>query len=83
MVVQLRYFATVREAMGCSQELWTTQARTLAELRDELIQRSPQAAQALSRKLPLRMALNQVMADESRALADGAEVAIFPPVTGG
>ena len=27
--------------------------------------------------------LNQVMVDESTALADGAEVAFFPPVTGG
>jgi molybdopterin synthase sulfur carrier subunit len=29
------------------------------------------------------MALNQVMADEVAALTAGAEVAFFPPVTGG
>jgi molybdopterin synthase sulfur carrier subunit len=29
------------------------------------------------------MALNQVMSDESTDLVDGAEVAFFPPVTGG
>jgi molybdopterin synthase sulfur carrier subunit len=29
------------------------------------------------------MALNQVMVDESAALSEGAEVAFFPPVTGG
>jgi len=31
----------------------------------------------------LRAALNQVMADESMVVADGVEVAFFPPVTGG
>jgi molybdopterin synthase sulfur carrier subunit len=31
----------------------------------------------------VRMALNQVMSDESAALTDAAEVAFFPPVTGG
>ena len=29
------------------------------------------------------MALNQVLSDESAVLHDGAEVAFFPPVTGG
>jgi sulfur-carrier protein len=31
----------------------------------------------------LRCALNQVMADETTPVPDGAEVAFFPPVTGG
>jgi molybdopterin synthase sulfur carrier subunit len=31
----------------------------------------------------VRVALNQVMADESAAVTDGAEVGFFPPVTGG
>ena len=29
------------------------------------------------------MALDQVLSDEAAALRDGAEVAFFPPVTGG
>jgi molybdopterin synthase sulfur carrier subunit len=37
----------------------------------------------LSRGRLVRMALNQVMSDESAALAEGCEVAFFPPVTGG
>ena len=40
-------------------------------------------AEALATGRAVRMALNQVMADEAAALADGAEVAFFPPVTGG
>ena len=40
-------------------------------------------AQALARGKAVRPALDQVMADESAALREGAEVAFFPPVTGG
>jgi molybdopterin synthase sulfur carrier subunit len=37
----------------------------------------------LARTRAVRVALDQAMADESSALHDGAEVAFFPPVTGG
>ena len=55
----------------------------LAALRDQLIARGGAHAEALARGKAVRMALDQVMSDESAALADGAEVAFFPPVTGG
>ncbi|RZJ14075.1 MAG: molybdopterin synthase sulfur carrier subunit, partial [Haliea sp.] len=48
-----------------------------------LIARGPAYADALARGKAVRMALDQVMVDESVALAEGAEVAFFPPVTGG
>lgn len=83
MNVTLRYFASVREAIGLSHETWPTQAQTLAQLRDELIARGDPYAQALARGRAVRVALNQVMSDESAALPAGAEVAFFPPVTGG
>jgi molybdopterin synthase sulfur carrier subunit len=41
------------------------------------------AAQALGRDRVLRMALNQTLCEEDAALMPGAEVAFFPPVTGG
>ena len=40
-------------------------------------------AARLGGRKSVRLALNQVMCQESAALADGAEVAFFPPVTGG
>ena len=40
-------------------------------------------AEVLDRRRAVRCALNQVMADEAATVADGAEVAFFPPVTGG
>ncbi len=81
--IQLRYFASIREALGTGTERLSTAAPTLAALRDELIARGGAHAEALARGKAVRVSLNQAMADESAALADGAEVAFFPPVTGG
>lgn len=83
MKVQVKYFASIREAMGLSGELLETNAATLAHLRDELATRAGAAGQALARGRAVRIALNQVMSEESAALTEGAEVAFFPPVTGG
>jgi molybdopterin synthase sulfur carrier subunit len=82
MKIDIRYFASVREALG-SGEAVETQAATLADLRDELIARGGPHANALARGKAVRMALDQVMRPESAALRDGGEVAFFPPVTGG
>ncbi len=83
MKVTVKYFASIRETMGVSGELVETSASTLAALRDELIALGGVHAESLARGRAVRMALNQVMSDESVALPDGAEVAFFPPVTGG
>ena len=83
MKIQLRYFASIREAIGTGSETVETAAATLAALRDELITRGGAHAEALARGRAVRVSLNQTMADESATLADGAEVAFFPPVTGG
>jgi molybdopterin synthase sulfur carrier subunit len=81
--VRLRYFASVREAMGRSTEERDTQAATLGQLRTELVGLGEPYAQALASGKAVRLALDQVMADESAALREGCEVAFFPPVTGG
>jgi molybdopterin synthase sulfur carrier subunit len=83
MKVTVRYFASIREAIGMAQERRDTTADTLAALRDELIALGGAYAQSLARGKAVRLALNQVMCDESAALVEGAEVAFFPPVTGG
>ena len=83
MKVQLRYFASLREAMGVSAESLDTSAADLAGLRQMLMARSAAAAQAMAPGRPVRMALDQVMCDESALLHEGCEVAFFPPVTGG
>lgn len=83
MKVTVKYFASVREALGQGSETIDTSAASLSALRDELIARGGAHAQALARGRAVRVALNQVMSDETAALAEGCEVAFFPPVTGG
>ena len=83
MKVTVKYFASIREALGQGSEAVDTTAPSLAALREELIARGGAHAQALARGKAVRVALNQVMSDESAPLADGCEVAFFPPVTGG
>ena len=83
MNVTVKYFASIRETIGVSSESVVTTAVTLAALRDQLIARGGAHAESLARGRSVRMALNQVMHDESTALVEGAEVAFFPPVTGG
>ena len=81
--VTLRFFASIREAVGHGCEEWHSHASDLAGLRDELIARGAPYAQCLARGRSVRMAMDQVMGSETQALRCGAEVAFFPPVTGG
>jgi molybdopterin synthase sulfur carrier subunit len=88
IIVQLRFFASVRERLGCAEQ--TVQLpdtiATVGEVRQCLIARGGVWAEALARDRPLRMAYQQVMCDESALLVQSAathEVAFFPPVTGG
>ncbi|MEJ2803273.1 molybdopterin converting factor subunit 1 [Comamonadaceae bacterium PP-2] len=83
MTLQLRFFASIRETLGSGEETLQTQARTVAEVRDELLARGGAYAQTLSRERAVRLALDQTLCDESALLRDGAELAFFPPVTGG
>lgn len=83
MKITVKYFASIRESMGKNSEAMDTEAATLAALRDELIARGEPYAHCLARGKTLRMAQNQVMADEGARLLDQAEIAFFPPVTGG
>ena len=83
MKVNIKYFASIREALGQSGEQRETSAATLAALRDELLAVSPQHAAGLARGKAVRMALDHVMREESATLTEGCEVAFFPPVTGG
>ena len=83
MKVNLKYFASIREAIGQGGESLVTSAATLQDLRDELIARGGAYAEVLAHGRAVRMALNQDLCEASAALSDGCEVAFFPPVTGG
>ena len=83
MNITVRYFASIREAMGTGSEELQTSANTVGALREELMARSEAAAQALAHGKAVRMALNQDMCHGDAVLKAGDEVAFFPPVTGG
>jgi len=85
MKLTILYFARMREAIGRSRDIVELPATVdnLGQLRGWLISRGEPWASAFSQVQPLRIALDQVVCADDAALRDGAEVAFFPPVTGG
>ena len=83
MKVRVRYFASLRERLGAEEAVELPEGATVGALRAELVARGGSHAQALAAGRAVRCALNQRMCGEAEALSDGAEVAFFPPVTGG
>lgn len=83
MKLAVRYFASVREALGSGEQVEVASATTIAALRDALAARGGRHAEALGRQRVLRSAQNRVLCSEDTQLADGDEVGFFPPLTGG
>ncbi|MCW7541323.1 molybdopterin converting factor subunit 1 [Aquabacterium sp. A7-Y] len=83
MKINVKYFASIREALGAGETVELPEGATVGQLRDALIGASAAHAEVLARRRAVRAALQQAMCDESAALAPGCEVAFFPPVTGG
>ena len=82
MRITVLFFATLRDVVGARSlalEL-TESAATIAELRRELSVRYPAAADNLAVALA---AIDEEFAFDHDSFADGAEVAFFPPVSGG
>lgn len=84
MPLTVRYFASLREALGPHETVaFDAAAPTVGDLRDALVARGGRHAEALARGRAVRCAVDQQLADDATTLRDGAEVAFFPPVTGG
>lgn len=84
MQVTLKYFASVREALGSGEVVTLPPGvHTVGALRAWLVARGKPWSEALAEGRALRMASNQRMCDDSMAVAAGDEIAFFPPVTGG
>ena len=85
MKVDVLYFASLREAVGLAREQLALpgEVTTAGALRAHLRARGGAWAEALAEGRTLRVAVDQAMAAAETPLRDGAEVAFFPPVTGG
>ncbi|OSZ67055.1 molybdopterin converting factor subunit 1 [Sphingomonas sp. IBVSS1] len=85
MMVELLYFAWVREQIGVDAETVTLPASvtSVAALLDWLAARSPGHAAALANRSRIRVAVDQAFATPDTQVAGAREIAIFPPVTGG
>lgn len=82
-MVEVLYFAWVRERIGLPREQVETNATTVADLVDELRAREDRYALAFSDLRALRVAVDQELTDFSAPLSGAREVAFFPPMTGG
>ncbi|MET0351531.1 MAG: MoaD/ThiS family protein [Rhizobacter sp.] len=83
MKVTLKFFASLREALGAGGPLEVPEGATIADVRRLLRARDTAHAEALAEGRALRCALNQTLSPETAVVTDGAELAFFPPVTGG
>jgi len=85
MRLKVLYFAQLREKFGLAEEAVHApdNVQTIAELMLHLAKRGGVWQETLGGQYAFRVAMNQEMVPQQTALIEGAEVAIFRPVTGG
>ena len=82
-MIEVIYFAWLRERIGVPRESLQTEALTVADLVAELSASEERYALAFGDLASVRVALDQELADFAAPLAGVREVAFFPPMTGG
>lgn len=83
MSLRVLYFARLRECFGIAEETLDFHGATAADLVAQLQVRGGVWAEELATGRAFRVAVNQDIVALDAAIPDAAEVAIFPPVTGG
>ena len=83
MTLTVHYFAWLRERVGEPSETVATEAATVGELVEELKGREERYALAFADMRSVRVAVDQELTSFDAPLAGAAEVAFFPPMTGG
>ena len=83
MKLRVLYFARLRERFGVAEESLDFAGTSVADLVASLQARGGVWAEELAAGRAFRVAINQDIVALDAPLPDHAEVAIFPPVTGG
>ncbi len=82
-MVDVLYFAWVRERVGVSRETIDTGAATIGGFVEELKSRGERYELALEDIGAVRFAVDQTLASLDTPIGDAREIAVFPPMTGG
>lgn len=82
-MIDILYFAWVRERIGVGKETVETSAKTVFELIEELKQKEERYALAFSDMTAIRVAIDQELVELDAPLRKAREIAFFPPMTGG
>ncbi|WP_295449204.1 molybdopterin converting factor subunit 1 [uncultured Thiodictyon sp.] len=83
-MIDIHYFASLREALKCDSERLDWRApQAAAVLLEQLRARGEPWSSAMGVGQRVMVAINQEIASPDSVVTDGDEVAFFPPVTGG
>ena len=82
-MIEIHYFAWVRERIGINKETVEPDFRTVRELVESLRTRNRGYAEAFKDLASIKVAVDRELTDLDASLADAREVAFFPPMTGG
>lgn len=82
-MIDVMYFAWVRERIGEPKETVATSAATVLDLVNELRAKDPRYEAAFADLSALRVAVDQELTEFDASLDGVREVAFFPPMTGG
>ena len=82
MTVTVLFFATLRSLTGVKSLALDLQPESrVADLKRLIAELYPQVAPAL--RETVLVSVNRAYAEDDQIITDGAEVALFPPVSGG
>jgi molybdopterin synthase sulfur carrier subunit len=83
--MKVKYFAWVRERIGKSEEMIEPppSVRTIADLMAWLSGQGETYAYAFEKPKVIRAAIDHAHVKSDAAIAGAAEIAFFPPMTGG